>query len=89
MSKVALTIMLIRRLGVNHTGSDKMTRFEELPLDLLPQILVHLFKPGHVASLCLVNRAFYLFSVPNLYRRIVILPWHKSSKYRVCGLFEK
>jgi F-box associated protein len=64
-----------------------MARFEDLPLDLLPQILVHLLIPDHIASLCLVNRTFYAFSVPNLYRRIAILPWHKSPKSRVCGLF--
>ncbi|KAF8470403.1 hypothetical protein DFH94DRAFT_208822 [Russula ochroleuca] len=64
-----------------------MTRFEDLPLDLLPQILVHLVLPDHLAALCLVSRTFYSFSVPNLYRRIVILPWHKSSKSRVTQLF--
>ncbi|KAN0116626.1 hypothetical protein V8E52_005770 [Russula decolorans] len=64
-----------------------MARFEDLPLDLLPQILVHLLIPDHLASLCLVSRNFYSFSVPKLYRRIVILPWQKSSKSRVIKLF--
>ena len=67
--------------------TDKMTRFQDLPLDLLPQILVYLLLPDHIATLCLVSRTFYSFSVPNLYRQIVILPWHKSSKSRVCGLY--
>jgi hypothetical protein len=66
-----------------------MTSSEGLPLDLLPQILAHLSTPDHVASLCLVNRPFYLFSVPNLYRRIVILPRHKAPESRVCSLFQK
>jgi hypothetical protein len=66
--------------------ADKMTRFEDLPLDLLPQFLVYLLLPDYIATLCLVSRTFYSFSVQNLYRRIVILPWHKYSKSRVCGL---
>ena len=78
-------------LGANPIGTGRMTSFEGLPLDLLPQILVNLSKPDDVASLCLVNHAFYLFSLPNLYKRIVILPWYnlgyKSSKSRVCSLF--
>jgi len=64
-----------------------MARFEDLPVELLPQILVHLPIPDHLASLCLVGRTFYSFSVPILYKRIAILPWHKSSKSRVCSLF--
>ena len=63
-----------------------MARFEDLPLDLLPEILVHLLIPDHLTSLCLVSRTIYSFSVPKLYRRIVILPSHKSSKSRVCIL---
>ena len=66
-----------------------MTSFEGLPLDLLPQILAQLFSPDHVASLCLVNRAFYLFSVPKLYRRIAILPRHNAPRFRVCNLYLK
>ena len=69
-----------------------MARFEDLPLELLPQILVHLLipdRPDYLASLCLVCRNFYSFSVPKLYRRIVILPWYKSSKSRVCSIINE
>jgi hypothetical protein len=68
---------------------EQMARLEELPLDLLPQILIHLLIPDHLASLCLVSRTVYSFSVPKLYRRIAILPWHKSSKSRVCSIFSE
>jgi hypothetical protein len=68
------------------TRTRTMARFGNLPLDLFPQILVHLLIPDHLASLCLVSRTIYSFSVPKLYRRIVILPWHKSSKSKVCGI---
>ena len=68
---------------------EQMARFENLPLDLLPQILVHSLIPDHLASLCLVSRTFYSFSVPKLYRRIAILPWYKSSKSRVCIFSEE
>jgi len=75
----------------SESGSDlkleQMARFEDLPLDLLPEIIVHLLIPVHLTSLCLVSRTVYSFSVPNLYRRIVILPLHKSSKSRVCIIF--
>jgi hypothetical protein len=71
-------------LGLEKLELEQMAPFQGLPLDLLPQILVHLLVPDHLASLCLVSRTIYSFSVPKLYRRIVILPWHKSSKSRVC-----
>lgn len=61
----------------------------DLPLDLFPQILIHLPIPVHLASLCLVSRTIYSFSVPKLYNRIVILPWYKSSKSRVCSIFSE
>ena len=66
-----------------------MAYFEDLPVELLPLIVVHLLKPGHLSSLCLVSRTFHLASVPELYKRIAIFPWHKSSKSRVCGSSKK
>jgi hypothetical protein len=62
-----------------------MARFEDLPLELLPLIVVHLLSPEHLSSLCLVSRTFYHFSVSILYNRIAIFPWHKFSKFRVSG----
>ena len=78
---------IVCELGLEKLELDQMAPFQDLPLDLLPQILVHLVVPDHLALLCLVSRTIYSFSVPKLYRRIVILPWHKSSKSRVCGTF--
>jgi len=66
-------------------NAEMMALFSDLPLDLLPVIVASLQEPVHIASLCLVNRVFHLFSVSKLYERIVIYPWHQSSKYRVCN----
>ena len=61
-----------------------MALFRDLPLDLLPLIISNLQEPVHIASLCLVNHAFYTFSVPVLYERIFIYAWQRKSKFRVC-----
>lgn len=62
-----------------------MSRFEHLPIELLPLMVAHLQSPEHLTSPCLVSRTFYHFSVPILYKRIAIFPWHKFSKFRVRG----
>ncbi|KAI0258580.1 hypothetical protein BC834DRAFT_926482 [Gloeopeniophorella convolvens] len=64
-----------------------MARFEDLPIELLPAIIVNFLRPSHLALLCLVNRAFYAFAVHPLYDRIFIYSWHTSAKRRVTDLF--
>ncbi|TFK31402.1 hypothetical protein BDQ12DRAFT_694220 [Crucibulum laeve] len=65
-----------------------MVQFIDLPLELLPAILVYLPKPHHLASTSLVNKTFYAFSTPLLYSRASIYAWHKESKYKVIRLFD-
>ena len=61
-----------------------MALFRDLPLDLVPLIVVNLLESAHIASLCLVNHTFYTFAVPTLYERIFTHPRQQSSKLRVC-----
>ncbi|KAJ7196070.1 hypothetical protein GGX14DRAFT_474011 [Mycena pura] len=61
--------------------------FLDLPLELLSDILSPLAKPQHLASACLVNKAFNQFGTPRLYERVSIYSWHKHSKAKVLGLF--
>ncbi|KIJ91199.1 hypothetical protein K443DRAFT_115368 [Laccaria amethystina LaAM-08-1] len=65
-----------------------MAKFSDLPLELLPIILVHLIKPHHLASACLVNKLFHTFAVPWLYNHVSIYSWHKEGKTKVVRLFD-
>jgi hypothetical protein len=60
-----------------------MAAFNELPIELLPCILQYIFKPNHLALVCLVNKAFHTFSVVLLYEITSILHWHKDAKTKV------
>ncbi|CAK5282490.1 unnamed protein product [Mycena citricolor] len=62
--------------------------FTDLPLDILPHILIHLVRPQHLANACLVNRSFYAFGIPFLYHRATIYSWHKAWKDKVAQLFK-
>ncbi|RDB17281.1 hypothetical protein Hypma_001720 [Hypsizygus marmoreus] len=67
--------------------SSQMVQFLDLPIELLPLILSNLPKPHHLASACLVNKAFHIFAVPNLYERASIYAWHRDGKRKVIQLF--
>ncbi|KAI0684903.1 hypothetical protein BC835DRAFT_588106 [Cytidiella melzeri] len=64
-----------------------MSSFSSLPIELLSNILQHVIRPSHLATLCLVNNAFYSFSAPVLYHRAFIYAWHKDGKLKVVKLF--
>ncbi|GLB39724.1 hypothetical protein LshimejAT787_0702340 [Lyophyllum shimeji] len=64
-----------------------MTVFTDLPIDILPLVVSHLIKPHHLASSCLVNRAFHQFTVPRLYERASIYAWQREGKTKVVQLF--
>ena len=59
--------------------------FQDLPLEILPEIFNHIVKPQHLASLCLVNNSFRTFAVRRLYERVFIYSWHKEGKTKVCA----
>lgn len=60
-----------------------MSRFLDLPIELLPDILRHIIKPHHLALCCLVNKTFLSFTIPQLYASIYIYAWHANSKIKV------
>ena len=62
-------------------------QFNDLPLELLPVVVQHLLRPSHLATACLVNKAFYTFAVPLLYERVFISAWHKEGKAKVSSDF--
>lgn len=59
-------------------------QFQDLPVELLPLVVLHVVRPSHLAALCLVNKTFYTFAVPLLYERVFIYAWHKEGKYKAC-----
>ncbi|PPR07496.1 hypothetical protein CVT26_013465 [Gymnopilus dilepis] len=63
-------------------------QFLDLPIELLPEILKYVVKPQHLASACLVNKAFRTFATTRLYERIFIYSWHKEGKAKVVKLFD-
>ncbi|KAI8989017.1 hypothetical protein BD414DRAFT_485715 [Trametes punicea] len=65
----------------------RLSLFQDLPVELLPLIIQHVVRPSHLATLCLVNKAFYAFAVPLLYERVFIYAWHRESKVKVHKLF--
>lgn len=65
-----------------------MAKFSDLPLELLPIILVNLLKPHHLALACLVNKSFHTFAVPWLYNHVSIYSWHREGKIKVVKLFD-
>ncbi|KAF8485575.1 hypothetical protein JB92DRAFT_3025887 [Gautieria morchelliformis] len=64
-----------------------MPLFLDLPVELLPVILRHIVKPHHLTLCCLVNKAFSVFTIPQLYERIHIYAWYKHGKAKVFNLF--
>ncbi|KAF4613324.1 hypothetical protein D9613_010978 [Agrocybe pediades] len=62
--------------------------FQDLPLEILPEILQHIVRPQHLASACLVNKKFHQFTVTRLYERVSIYSWHKEGKIKVIKLFD-
>ncbi len=60
-----------------------MSGLRSLPIELLSDVLEHIIRPSQLATLCLVNNAFYSFSAPALYRRAFIYSWHKDGKVKV------
>ena len=60
-----------------------MYSFSDLPIELLPLILQQIIKASHLAQICLVNKVFYDFAVPQLYSRIIIRHWYHDVKSKV------
>jgi hypothetical protein len=69
-------------------AGEMMMQMLDLPIELLPVILQHIFNPHFLAAACLVNRTFNTFAIPKLYQYIAIFPWHRQSKAKVCSVFE-
>ena len=67
----------------------EMSAFVTLPIELLSDVLEHIIRPSQLANLCLVNNAFYSFSVPALYRRAFIYSWHKDGKLKVMVFLQR
>lgn len=65
--------------------SSSMTAFNDLPLEVLPDIVRHVAKPKTLASFCLVNKAFYKFASPFLYHTIAVLSWHHEEKVLIAS----
>jgi hypothetical protein len=57
--------------------------FTDLPLELLPAIFETIRRPSTLATICLVSRTIYNFTIPLLYERIFIYPWQKEGKRKV------
>jgi F-box-like len=56
----------------------------DLPLEILSEIFSHIMMPKHLASLCLVNNAFQMFAVCELYKEVSItmrLTTGKKSRF--------
>ncbi|KAI0366515.1 hypothetical protein BV20DRAFT_640211 [Pilatotrama ljubarskyi] len=64
-----------------------LAQFSDLPVELLPLVVQHIVRPSHLATLCLVNKTFYTFAVPQLYERVFMHAWHKEGKAKVIKLF--
>ncbi|KAE9407959.1 hypothetical protein BT96DRAFT_743267, partial [Gymnopus androsaceus JB14] len=64
-----------------------MDKLLDLPLELLPEILLQLSHPRDLRKACLVNKLFYQFTVPKLYERVSVFSWHKHGKEKVILLF--
>lgn len=62
----------------------EFAQFKDLPVELLPLVVLHVVRPSHLAALCLVNKTFYTFAVPLLYERVFIYAWHKEGKSKAC-----
>jgi hypothetical protein len=60
-----------------------LAEFTDLPLELLPAIFETIRRPSTLATICLVSRTFYNFTIPLLYERIFIYPWQKEGKRKV------
>ena len=60
-----------------------MAVFSDLPIEILPLILELVLKASHLAQICLVNKAFYDFTAPQLYSRIIIRHWYHDVKFKV------
>ncbi|KAF8152989.1 hypothetical protein B0H34DRAFT_87411 [Crassisporium funariophilum] len=60
----------------------------DLPMDILPEVIDHIIKPQHLASICLVSNAFRAFATNRLYERVSIYAWHKEGKVKVVKLFD-
>ncbi len=65
------------------TKAREMVVFNDLPLELLTNILGHLVRPHHLTLACRVDKTFYTFGIQFLYVRVHIASWHKNPKYRV------
>lgn len=61
-----------------------MPSFTDLPIELLPLVVEHIFRPSYLAKFCLVNRVFQRFATPLLYQQLFIYAWHKDAKAKVC-----
>jgi len=59
----------------------------DVPIDLVPKILKFVSNPAHLTSACPVNKTFYDFASPLLYRRIAFFSWTRNVKTRVTQLF--
>ena len=58
--------------------------FLDLPPEILPEIFSHIETPGHIASLCLVNKTFRTFAVCELYKQVIIYSWDKEETTKAC-----
>jgi len=67
-----------------------MAKFQDLPQELLPEVFEHVYKPSHLARLCLVSRLFNTYAISRLYATILVYAWHKEVKSKVyLTLFHK
>lgn len=62
-----------------------MTRFNDLPLELLPAIAQNVVKAESLASFCLVSKTFCEFTRPFLYHTIAVSPWNHKEKVMVAN----
>jgi len=90
----ATNLLFASRIAFNRSPQSSaslsliMPGFRDLPLELLPHIFVHIFKPTDLANLCLVNRQFYDFAIGFLYDQIYIYAWHRQAKSKVRFMVE-
>ena len=54
-----------------------LSMLEDLPIDLLPDILCHLARPEHLSVCTLVNRTFNQCATRELYKRVALFPWQR------------
>jgi hypothetical protein len=57
-----------------------MVRFDDLPLEIVPLVIEKIRHVQALAQVSVVNKTFYAFVVPLLYRQICVFSWHGKQK---------